>query len=227
MIALLLTSGCATFKTGPIQTEAQVVELDCAESVRVDILLGAGELELAGGANGLMDAEFVYNVAEWQPEVDYQITGSEGILEVRQPEVVDVNWIEDYRYRWDIQLNEDVPMALNVRLGAGEATLSVADLSLTSLDVEAGAGKGTIDLAGSWVSDLNVSIEAGVGEIVVILPRDTGARVEVDGGLGDINADGFRIDDGAYINDAYGESEATVAVEVTGGIGQVTLELAE
>ena len=224
---LLLPVGCASYKTGPVRTEARSVELEGAESVEVNILMGAGELSLTGGAEALMDAEFTYNVAAWEPEIDYQVTGDEGRLEVRQPEVDSIGALESYRYEWDVSLNDQVPMDLHVALGAGQGTLEVGGLALTRLDVEVGAGQGTLDLTGDRTSDLDVSVEAGVGDLTVRLPREVGARVEVDGGLGQVNADELTTEDGAYVNDAYGESEATITVDIAGGVGQVTLELAE
>ena len=224
---MLLPVGCASYKTGPVRTEAESVALEGAESVEIDILMGAGELSLVGGADALMDAEFTYNVAEWQPEIEYQVTGGEGRLEVRQPEVASIGSLESYRYEWDLSLNDQVPMDLHVALGAGQGTLEVGDLALTRLAVEVGAGQGTLDLTGDRTSDLDVSVEAGVGDLTVRLPREVGVRVEVDGGLGQVTADELRVEDGAYVNDAYGESEATITVDIAGGVGQVKLELAD
>lgn len=225
--ALLLVTGCGMVETGPVETENRSVELEGAESVQADIFMGAGELYLAGGADALMEAEFTYNVSAWQPEVDYRASDGEGVLEVRQPEVEDFGLMDDYRYAWDLRLNDGVPMELHVTLGAGEGTLEVGELSLMRLDVEVGAGMGIIDLTGDRESDLDVSIEGGVGDLTVRLPRDVGARVEVEGGLGDVNADELRADGGAYVNEAYGESEATIYVDIAGGVGQVTLELVD
>jgi hypothetical protein len=33
----------------------------------------AGELNLTGAADALMEADFVYNVADWEPEVNYDL----------------------------------------------------------------------------------------------------------------------------------------------------------
>ncbi|MGH9677802.1 MAG: hypothetical protein ACRD36_11930, partial [Candidatus Acidiferrum sp.] len=52
-----------------------------------------------------------------------------------------------------------------------------------------------------------------------------GVRVTVQGGLGSVNAPDFKRDGDDYVNDAYGKSGVTVEVHVTGGIGEVYLEL--
>jgi len=52
-------------------------------------------------------------------------------------------------------------------------------------------------------------------------------RVEVEGGLTNIETSGLRSTGGAYVNDAYGEAEIELNIEVTTGIGQVDLEVIE
>ena len=44
--------------------------------------MGAGDLEVTGGAEKLLEADFAYNVARLKPEVQY----TNGTLVVRQPE---------------------------------------------------------------------------------------------------------------------------------------------
>ena len=59
---LLVTLGCGTTssaRVGSLQTESQSVELEGVEPVRVEIEMGAGELNVAGGADELMDAGLV------------------------------------------------------------------------------------------------------------------------------------------------------------------------
>jgi hypothetical protein len=45
---------------------------------------GADELNLTGAADALMEADFVYNVADWEPEVNYDLSGDTGELSVEQ-----------------------------------------------------------------------------------------------------------------------------------------------
>jgi hypothetical protein len=190
--------------------------------------MGAGRLSVEGGADALLDAEFTYNLARWQPTVDYAVDGGRGELVVRQPQGVVRRFpVGELRYEWELRLNEGVPIDLEVALGAGESMLDLAGLSLASLEVEMGAGECIVDLAGNWQADIPVSIRGGVGELTVLLPQDMGARIEVAGGLGEVDASGLRVEGDAYTNDAYGESPATLEVEIEGGIGQVNLEVSE
>jgi hypothetical protein len=253
MVAVLLAaSGCGSgsgARVGKLQTESETVKLGDAASVRVEIDMGAGELDVAGGAAELLEANFTYNVAELKPEVDY----GGGTLSVRTPDVetgIGSLWdAGDYRYEWDLRLNDDVPMELQVRVGAGRTDLKLGSLSLTRLDVgggagevlvdlsgstslnrldiEGGAGALTVDLTGAWQNDLEASIAGGVGKRILILPRDTGVRVKVEVGVGSVDAAGLTKEGDYYTNDAYGQSEATLYVDLAGGVGEAELRLGE
>jgi hypothetical protein len=79
--ALLVASlsGCAwTTQAGLVQSETETIELDGVERATVHLRMGAGGLTLAGGAEELAKAEFAYNVAEWQPMIDYVVAGDGG-----------------------------------------------------------------------------------------------------------------------------------------------------
>ncbi len=253
VMVLLVTLSCAQTGTrvrvGELRTKSESVELDGAESVRANLTIAAGELNVSGGADGLLNADFTYNVAELEPEVEY----SGGTLTVRNPDVdvtVDSWWdLDDYRHEWDLRLNDDVSMEMIVRMGAGEADLELGSLSLTRLDVETGAGEVTIDLAdsstltrlnvdvgvgqttvdltGDWQDDLDVDIAGGVGELILLLPSGVGVRVDVVTGLGDVNTRGLSKDGNEYVNDAYGESEVTLRIDITAGVGNIRLEVVE
>ena len=69
-------------QVGELKTEQQSVQLWGAKTVKVDLSMGAGELTLVGGASDLLDASFTYNVAEWQPEVQYSVSGQQGTLTI-------------------------------------------------------------------------------------------------------------------------------------------------
>jgi hypothetical protein len=251
MVAVLLAvSACGSgARVGTLQTESETVELGNTASVRVEIDMGAGELNVAGGAAELLEANFTYNVAELKPEVDY----SGGTLTVRTPDVdtgIGSLWdAGDYRYEWDLRLNDDVPMDMQVGVGAGRSDLQLGSLSLTRLDVKRGAGEVVVDLAGStsltrlnvgggagavtvdltgnWQQDLEATVEGGVGKRSLILPRDTGVRVKVEVGVGAVDAAGLIKEGEYYTNDAYGQSSVTLYIEVGGGVGETELRLGE
>jgi hypothetical protein len=225
VVAILLAAACGASQAGKLQTESESVELGNAESVRTNLKMAAGELKVGGGADGLMEADFAYNVADWQPKVSYDdVSSGTGTLSVEQPDE-NTGMRDDDRNEWDIHLNDSVPTNLHVVMGAGESNFDLSGLTLTGLDLRVGAGPSTVDLAGDWDRDVDASIQGGAGEATVQLPSRMGVRVDVTGGLGEIQAEDLSRDGDAYVNDAYGESEATLNVDIEGGVGQIRLEV--
>lgn len=219
-------SGCAwTTGTGPLRTETRTVEVGDAESAVVHLRMGAGELDLSGGADDLAQAQVTTNVGAWLPTIDYVVAGGQGELSIEQPEVKSLG-LEGYRYAWDVRLNDEVPMALDVALGAGESDIDVSTLSISSLNLETGVGGVRLDLTGERDRDLEVTIRGGVGEATVLLPRDVGVEAKVTGGLGEVDAPGLTMEGGRYVNEAYGETGATITLDIEGGVGGVTLRVA-
>jgi hypothetical protein len=52
-----------------------------------------------------------------------------------------------------------------------------------------------------------------------------GRHGEGEGGLGKINAKGLNRAGDSYVNDAYGDSDVTLKVDVEGGVGQINLKV--
>jgi hypothetical protein len=226
---LLLLIGCINrVAVGPILTDSQSVELGDVDSVQVDIKMGIGELNVDGGATNLMDAEFTYNVEDWRPEVIFEQNGSRGELQISQPEG-EINGIPDdeIKYRWDVALQNDVPLDMNVDLGVGEGNLNLAGLALQSLTIDTGVGETTIDLTGNWPDSFDVQINGGVGKTTVYLPENVGLRLEADTGIGSLVVNGLQKegDSGVYTNATYGESETTITLDISGGIGEITVQV--
>jgi len=209
-----------------LRSESKSVELGDAKSVRAEINFGAGDLELSGGADKLLEADFNYNVAALKPEVEY----TDGTLVVRQPEtngMPDFRDITDFRNEWTLRLNDKIPMELSVDVGGGSRDLLLAGLFLTSLDITLGAGIYTIDLTGDWAKNLDVTIDAGAADVTLRLPNDVGARVNVEEGPHTIEATGLTKDGAIYTNAAYGVSDVTIKVDLEVGIGTINLQVIE
>jgi hypothetical protein len=204
-----------------------MVELASAESANVSLQMSVGELDISGGAEPLLNAQFIYNLPEWAPEVDYRVEGTEGVLTIAQPRIPSGLPVGDIRYQWDVRLNNDVPMVLNIDLGAGQGDLTLASLSLTELQLKAGVGEAVVDLSGAWDHDVLATLQGGVGELTVRLPGQMGVVVRISGGLGSVNTIGLNQEDGSYVNDAYGTAGSTLTVEINGGVGEVTLEVVD
>jgi outer membrane murein-binding lipoprotein Lpp len=230
----LLVSGCVGIvRAGELHTESRSVALDGAESVRAEIDVDSGDLQVSGGAQeNLLAARFTSNVASGKPQIDYDLSGDRGTLKVWQPETTRPNInIGSVRREWDLRLNDRVALdELTMRTGVGDADVNLASLSPSKLKVESDTGDLNVDLAGEWKRDLEATIETDVGEIGVMLPSDIGVHVDVDTGVGSVNTTGLLKDSGvhgtnAYVNDGFGKSKRELRIRVNSNVGDVDLEV--
>jgi len=212
-------------QVGKMHHDAKSVDPENATSARAQFKMGAGEFNLAGGADKLMEADFSYNVSDWKPKISYDVSGEKGELVVKQGSAESGGLSGGARNEWDVSLNDEVPTDLVVQLGAGESDLDLDSLTLTGVDFQMGAGKTTVDLTGDYAQDFDASIQGGVGEATVLLPSKVGVKAKAEGGLGKINAKGLEKVGDSYVNDAYGESEVNLSVDVKGGVGQINLKV--
>lgn len=221
---LLLTACGRDFgPAGPERTETRTIDLDTSEEVRVDLKMGAGEMRVRGGADKLMEGRFTYNRLRLRPEISYNAGGIRGRLTVQEPSHVGSG---TQRYRWELRFNNQKPLDLNVKCGAGETRLDLGDLTLRRVNVEMGVGELKMDLRGAPKNDYEVSIRGGVGEATVYLPgaaAGVGIEADVKGGIGDIRATGLTKHEGRYVNDAYGHAKTTLRLDIRGGIGAINL----
>jgi hypothetical protein len=227
MAAIMLAgAGCymPAPKVGKTMSVDSKVEIGGAESTKVLIAVGVGRLNVTGGAEGLLDARFEYNIPDWKPEVSYEVKAGFGRLTIEQPAtVVGATWPSNVRYEWNLKLSDKVPMNLDVEMGVGKMDIDTRGMNLRHLKVHAGVGEGRIDLSGA-TADLVADVEAGIGKLKLLLPSDVGVRVEAEGGIGHVQAKGLTSDGEAWTNDAWGKSEPSIRVTVEGGIGEVEIE---
>jgi uncharacterized protein DUF2154 len=220
-LALSACSGIDSTPAGPEQHESRSVDLDKSEQVRAELKIGSGELDVRGGAQKLLDADFTYNVPSWKPDLRYTSSAGTGDLIVEQ--AGSTSSTGKAKNHWDLRLNDKVPLDLKVEFGAGEARLNLGSLTLSGLNVEIGAGTLRLDLRGAPTKDYSVRIRGGVGEATVYLPRDVGISANVTGGLGEISATGLRKTGDLYVNDSAQTAKTKIRLDIQGGVGSIKL----
>jgi hypothetical protein len=206
---------------GPVEHATKSVDLDKSEMARVEIKMGAGELQLEGGSPKLMDADFAYNIPSWKPEVHYESSGFRGQLTIEQPHGVSMR--SNVTYKWNIHLNDQLPMDVVTHLGAGEARLDLGAVNLRSLEVHMGVGELRLDLRGKPTRDYSVQVHGGVGHATIYLPDDVGVEAEASGGIGHIEMRGLEKHDEVWINPAHRHAPVTIHLNVSGGVGDISV----
>lgn len=222
LLAGALFAACVA--VGELKEETRTIALDNAESVNVELKMGAGELKLEGGARELMEGHFSYNIDHWKPEIDYHLVGKRGILSVRQGKSHGIP-VGNEKNKWEIYLKNDIPLDLKLKFGAGEGKIDLREMTLNSLAIDMGVGEMTLDLSGERKKSLDVTIDGGIGHGTLYLPENLGVKIRIDGGIGSVNAAGFSKSGHVYTNDAYGKTDVLIDINIDAGIGSIDLKL--
>ena len=210
----------AVSRTG---SHSEVIDAENADSVTAEIVMGAGKLEVQSGTEALMEGEFHYSYRDYAPDITYRVrSGGRGDLLVEQDDGPKFRVQSNYKNEWELVFNEEIPLDLEITLGAGESILDLADLNLESFALKMGAGAAYVDLSGALDKDLSVHIQGGVGELTVLLPLDTNINAKVTGGLGEINTKGLDQDGEIFVS-KYSGSGPVVNIIIEAGIGQLNL----
>jgi hypothetical protein len=225
MIVVVLLFGLVVLhhhRHGKYLHEDKAVDLGGATSAHAHITMPAGTLAISPGRAALLDAHFDYDDNDGDPQVNYDVAGGLGQLDITQTQpVVHVGTEHN---SWQLRFANNVPLDLSLDMGAGQGELDLGGLDLTNLKINLGAGQLDVDLRGARTSDLDADIEGGVGQATIKLPEDVGVRVHAEGGLGTISAHGLSRDGDDYVNDALGKSPATIRLTVQGGVGTIDLD---
>jgi hypothetical protein len=201
-------------EAGEMQDERQVIPLAGAESATVKVIFGAGKLEIeAGTSDDLLSGHFRYNVERWEPEITYE----DDVLTIEQGGTKD-DWgapLGNTRNEWELEFSPEIPLDIDLEIGAGDGELDFSGLQLTELDLELGAGDFEVRFdEPNAVKMSELTLDTGASELEMIGIGHAGPeRVKVNAGVGDITLD-FT---GAWPHSA--------DVELTAGVGSLTLRL--
>ena len=214
--------------TGTLQTLSRTIDAGNTRSIRAQIEMTAGSLDVMGdalAATAAAEARFRYDDADWKPpQVQYTLDAAgQGALTINQ-QATGRFAAHQGPNEWLIRLNNSLPTDLSVTIGAGDADLRLNGLYLTSLNVVGGVGAVTVDLTGDWRASLNAFIKGSVGRIVIGLPDTIGVIVETSMALGAIDYGNLTCSGDAYVNALYGAAPVTLRLMVEGGMGQISLE---
>lgn len=218
-----------------------------AKTVKTEISFPAGKLYISPDGKSFCEGLYKFKKEFWEPEISYYEESGAGYLKIEvEDNRHDKGYNDTDQNEWKIAFNKDVKNEMHIEMIAGESTIDLQDCNINKFEFEMVAGETTInlrntsvpffefraiageaeiDLSGRWKNDLDAEIRGGVGELTIKLPADVGVKVSISGGLGDVNAHGFNKNNRTYTNDLYGKTKESLYLDVTGGIGNVTLRL--
>lgn len=179
-----------TIEVGEIREVRESIPLPQSDGCNVDVIFGAGRLEIeAGVSDKLLDGLFRYNVEHWAPEVTAE--GDE--LTIRQGGD-ERKWgvpSGNVRNRWELELTPSIPLALNVKAGAGDGRLDLTHLRVSDLDVDLGAVNFVLRFdEPSPIPMDRLTVDAGASKMELShVGNASPEELRLQGGVGDMSVD--------------------------------------
>ncbi|MBN1399376.1 MAG: hypothetical protein JXA74_00980 [Anaerolineae bacterium] len=205
-------------------TQSYSHALDGATSARVHLELAMGRLELGAldDSGNLFEADVRYDERRGRFLSDVERTGDELQVELRSEFRGWGPFPGEAADRWEVRLNPDVPLRLDVDGGINRSQLDLSQLDLTRLDLNVGVGDVALSLPEGSV--YRARVDGGVGRLEIRAPQEGAVRIDVDGGLGSVDvAERFRRDGNSYLSEDYRSGEEAIEIDINAGIGALII----
>ncbi len=198
------------------------IALGGADRADVEIEVGAGRLDLAAGADSGEAVSGTVGLGRGQRLV---ATGGErGDLALVRV-AAEGRWFRlgvnpTLVEPWTLAVTDEVPVALRVSTGVGEAELDLSGLELEEARVDVGVGRTVVRLPDSGRP--RVRVDGGIGESVVHIPDGIAARIAIDTGIGAATVEEAFVRSGdVYTSPGWEDAEDRLDVVIDTGIGAV------
>jgi hypothetical protein len=209
-----------------LKTEEAVIPLEGARQAHIRMRHGAGRLRVGGGAlpDELLSGSFGGGL-------DRQVKRAGDTLDVEMKVRVSAAhfafpwmWGPRSTLDWTVDLNEDIPLSLDLEAGASDTSLDLTDLRMTDLRVQTGASATKVTLPAS-AGHTKASIRSGAASVQVRVPEGVAARVKVSGDMADIRVDKGRFPraGSVYQSENYATAQNRVDITIDTGIGSVSV----
>jgi len=185
--------------------------------VKVALHMGAGELKLQGGADGLAQGKIDYNIPDWKPTLTSSADGlliEQSLLQNKTPSILVPGKDNQIVNNWDLKLGQ-VPMSLELKAGAYKADMNLSGLALRNLTISDGA------------SDTQVTFDSANPEVMDVFTYGTGASSVKLTGLGYANFKEMNFTGGVgnYQLDFAGPLQRNATVSIEAGMSTVRLSI--
>ncbi len=223
-IWLATTQGGGLLPSPPAVTEQLSQPLGDVESATVNLDGGIADMSvtaLGSDSSDLMTGSFGHPEGVRMVK-SYNVAGKEGRLTVRGEGTASL-FFTFRNSRWDIRLNPEIPLALDVNGGIGRATLDLAGLQLTRLSLNAGLG--SVEVTTPRTGIVTMRLDGGIGSTTVTIPQGVAARIRVDEGLSRTLVDDSRFPrvGNSYQSADYATAPNKIDIDINGGIGSIRI----
>jgi len=225
--------------------ETKKIAIEDIDTLEVKVIMGAGRLLISGKTKHLFAGSFAYNHEDFAPRVKYQKENTGGKIKIIPKQFKENSEHEDIKNVWNLRFNEEIPMIMDLKFGAGLGEINLGSLNLYAGVLKLGAGKIDINLNESKsIKDLiikmgvgdvtinltdfernscNIKVDGGIGKFTLILPDDKNSDIYIDRGIAKVSADKFSKSSDHYFNHV-NDNHETLNVIINAGLGHIELK---
>jgi hypothetical protein len=206
------------------EEEHLVVPIDDSTRAEVELNYGAGEFSVRSGAEhgAILSGDFEGGVND-----HVRRSGDTATIRISNPAGIvwaPWTWGSSFRHRWSIQLNDQIPLELTLKVGASDCRVDLTDLRVEKLRLETGASSTRVTLpahAGHTV----VTGSSGAASVSVRVPEGVAARIQASGGVASVNVNRQRFprQGGVYVSPDYETAENRVDIKLEMGVGSLDI----
>jgi len=127
------------------------------------------------------------------------------------------------------EANKEVLRDLDINVGAAKfRARSLGNANFNEMSFSGGVGVYTLDFRGDLRRGADVDISLGLGHLTILVPRRVGCRVRSsESFLTLISADGFQKEGRVRVNEAYGQTDVELLIDIEAGLGNINIESVE
>jgi len=195
-----------------------------AQEARIVLEANAGRVHLSALENSdNLIAGTVSNNNSGELRQDFSLQGSRVVYTLDEVNSRGFSIFGVDNDRWELGLAQDIPLDLDVSLGAGELVLDLSDLTIKSLEVNMGAGE--LDLSLPSEVSFDGEVKGAVGSIVIRIAPGTGLRLESGTAISAVDIpDDFNRRGDVYTSSDYESAEHKIELNLSQAIGSVVVE---
>ncbi|MFW6265018.1 MAG: LiaI-LiaF-like domain-containing protein [Bacillota bacterium] len=195
---------------------------DGMEEMDISINFAAGRLafETVDNLDKLYEARLQYD--NQQPEVNYHLEKEKAYLTIKEREK-SRSWLKSPHNDWQIDLNPDIPIDMQVNAGAGDFIFNLEEQIISNLIVNSGAGNLRLRLGENTEK---VQINTAAGNIDISVPEGMSLCIKSAGIIKQNNfaeADLVKGADNTYQSKDYQDSEQVLKIEINTSVSKTNL----
>ena len=219
-VALVLFSNVSFGNADMVNKDIAIEKIVGAETATIAIDTGAGQLNIAGGSDRVVNGTFESNFADLQ-------TSSTLISAEQQVNIsAKGKWsgFGNRRNDLNLKLMSELPTDLSIDSGASDMNLDLRTIVANRISIDTGASDLELHL-GDRATLTDVKVKAGASSVVITVPTAVGVRLKIDAGVSskNIDSDIKRVDDQNYQTENF--TDAAKKIELDLDLGVASFEL--